>query len=120
MTRDLYKQHQRRQRNSGQERQRHRGTEKVQKIFRPCVFEPLRLIIKKSAKRASERNYRNSSRRFKAGNDTDEVAQQDKQAERHQEGSKAFTVMTDNFLALGLNESVGAFEDVLQCARLVD
>ena len=43
-----------------------------------------------------------------------------KKAERHQKGRKALAVVTDNFVALPFDESVGALEDMLQCARLVD
>jgi hypothetical protein len=112
MAYQFYRNHQRRER-------RHRAG-KVLQVADSRMFEPLRLIIEKGAERASERNHRNSGRGFEAGNDADEIAQQNKQTKGHQEGSESFAAVPDNFLALGLDESVRAFEDVLQCPRLVD
>ena len=100
--------------------ERGHGAGKVLQVADSRVFESLRLIVEEGAERASQWYYRNCCRGFKAGNDADEIAQQDEQTQGHQEGRKAFAVMTDDFLALGLNESVSAFEDVLQCAWLVD
>src|ERR1700693_1534449 len=59
-------------------RERGHGAGKVLQVADSSVFESLRLIIEKSAQRASEWHYRHSRRGFEAGNNADEIAQQDK------------------------------------------
>src|SRR5277367_2050047 len=101
-------------------RERGHGTGKGFEISDPRVFESLSLVVHKSANGASQRNHRHSCRGFKAGDHANQVAYQNEEAERHQKWSEALAVMPDDFLALTLNKPVSAFEDVLQCARLVD
>ena len=48
-----------------------------------------------------------------------QIANQDEKSQGHKEGSEAFAVMSDNFLALSFDKAVSAFENVLQGAGLV-
>ena len=78
------------------------------------VLESLSLVVHKRAESAAEWNDGNSSGRLEAGNHADEVAHQNEEEERGQERSIALAMMADDLIALALNESLDAFENMLQ------
>jgi hypothetical protein len=84
------------------------------------VLESLSLIIKESTESAAERNYGHRGRRLEARNHTDQIAEQNEEAERSQEWCVAFAVVADDLVALALDESLNALEDMLQRARTID
>ena len=92
----------------------------MQYIMSSLVFESLSLVVEESAYCATQRYRRTRAcRRFKTGNQAQQVRNENKETEGHQKRSKPFTVVADNFLALPFNEPVRPFEDVLQRAGLI-
>ena len=83
------------------------------------MLESLGLVVDKGANRAAQRNDGNSCGRLKARDHPDQVTEQDEEAERGQERCVAFGVMADDFVALSLDESFYALEEMLKSSRVV-
>src|SRR5271155_2612464 len=84
------------------------------------VLESLHLVIHKRTDRAAQRNYDNCGRRLEARNHADQIADQDKKAQRNKERREALTVVAYDFAALSVDNPVGNLEDVLQGSRTAD
>src|ERR1700730_46262 len=122
MAYDFNRQHQNRQWNPNE--QGHAGIRRPQEmrgVVSDSLFaDPLDVVVDESTDRATQRNYRDRSRRFEAWNQTDQVADKDEKSQGHQERCEGRAAMADDFVALVFDEAVSAFKDVLQGARLVD
>src|ERR1700730_5360890 len=102
-----------------QRRQGGHRPDKMLQIADSCVLESLRLVVRKSYKSATEWNDGHGGGRFEPRDHADQIAKQNKEKERRQKSGVAFAVMTDNLVALSLNESLDALKGVLECARAV-
>src|SRR5262249_38608010 len=89
---------------------RHRAGEMLQ-VFHSRMFEPLRLIIKESDDRTSQRHDRLSRGRLESRDQPDQVAEQNEKRQRHEKRRVAFAMVADDLLALSLNKVVSAFKD---------
>src|SRR5437879_9037506 len=118
MTDELDRHHQDRQQYTNHPRHAGIGrSQEMQYIMSSLVFESLSLVVEESAYCATQRYRRTRAcRRFKTGNQAQQVRNENKETEGHQKRSKPFTVVADNFLALPFNEPVRPFEAVLQRA----
>ena len=83
------------------------------------VFEPLGLVVNEGADGASQGDHGHGSGRFEARNQSDQITDQDEKSQGHEEWGEALAVMSDNFLALAFDETMGPFEDMLQGAGFV-
>ena len=92
----------------------------MQQIFRAGVFESLKVVVEKRTDRASERDDGNSSRRFKARNQSDQIANQNEDKNNGEKRRIGLAVMPNDLLALAEDESFDAFERVLQAAGRID
>ena len=84
------------------------------------MLNALPVVITESADRAAQWNYRHSGRRFKRGNYAQQIAPQDENAERGQEGDKLLAAMADNLMRLAVDETVKQFGEVLNSSGPVD
>src|ERR1700730_5427863 len=92
--------------------QRPHGSHEMLQIRNAVMSEPLGLVVDEGADGTSERDPRHSRGRFKAWNEADQIADQDEKGQGQEKGSEALAMMSDNFLALALDETMSAFKDV--------
>ena len=84
------------------------------------MLESLSLVVHEGTNRAAQWDHRDCGRRFKTRDHADQVTDQDEETERHQKWRKALAVMTDNFPALPVDESLDTLEHVLESAGTFD
>src|SRR5512146_1118433 len=77
------------------------------------------MVVNEGHDSAAEGNAGNGGGGIETGNHSDEVADQNEKAQRHQERGETFAVRADNLAALVLNEDFRAFHDVLQAAGFI-
>src|SRR5207245_10353747 len=90
--------------------QRGHGPGKVLEIAHACMLESLRLVVKESAQSTAQGNHRHRGWRLESGDNSNQIAEQNKQAERGQKCRVALTVVADNLVTLALDESLDAFK----------
>src|SRR3954462_10900619 len=112
MTDDFKRQHQR--------RKPPHGTKEMFQISHPSGFEALELVINEGADGATERHDRRSGWGFESRNNAEQIGNQDKKTKRHQERGKPLAVVSDHVTTLAFDESIDAFEHVLQSARTLN
>src|SRR4029077_18544960 len=110
MAHDFDGRHQNRQRNTNE--QRHAGIRRSQEmsgvVSQSFFADSLRIVIDESADGAAQRNRRHGGRRLKTRNQPDQIAEQDKKSQGHQEGREALASVSNNLVALTLDEPVGS------------
>ncbi len=74
-------------------------------ICNAVMLESLSLVIDEGTDRASQRNHGHRSRRFEAGNQADQIANQNEKCQGHQERREALAVMADDLVALAFDET---------------
>src|SRR3954470_1167147 len=112
MTDHFKRQHQRR-------KPPHR-TKKMLQISRTAGSEALELIVDECADGATERHNRRSGWGFESRNNAEQIGNQNKKTKRYQERGKPLAVVSDHVTTLAFDESIDAFEHVLQSARTLN
>src|ERR1700733_6994998 len=102
-----------------QRRQGWNGSGKVLQVTDPGVLESLHLVIHEGANRATQGNDGHGCWRLQAWNHSNQVAKQNEEAKRGQKRCVTLTVVTDDLVALALDESFNALKGVLQRAGTV-
>src|ERR1039457_6420824 len=97
-----------------QGRQPPERAEEMLQVDHTAMFQSLNVVVDESTDGAAQRNNRQRRGRFESRNQAQQVRGQDEQHQHHQERREFPTAMSDDILALPLNEAVQAFENVLQ------